>query len=92
MSRKGNGMAVAKPRSLVDDVLSRTRRVRPGFKSWFERLPAAAQTELKAVRKSFAPDKHQKKSFAVAIMEAAKERGWETGGVQAVLAWLDKND
>lgn len=79
-------------KSLVDDVLSRTRRNRPGFKSWFERLPEDAQAELEAVRASFNPALHQKKAFCRAIMEAAQDRGWETGGVQAVLSWLEKGN
>lgn len=83
---------MAKTPSLVDDVLQRAQHVRPGFKSWFERLPEDARAELTAVRASFDPMRHQKKAFARAIVEAANERGWETGGVQAVIAWLNKKD
>lgn len=83
---------MAKAKSLVDDVLQRAQHVRPGFRSWFERLPPDVQAELKAVRASFDPALHQKKAFSRAIMEAASERGWETGSVTAVLAWLNKKD
>ncbi len=76
--------------SLLDDVLARASNNRPGFRTWFERLPADAQAELDAVRQSFNHNTHQAKGFALAIMEAAQERGWETGGVQAVIAWLQK--
>lgn len=76
--------------SLLDDVLARTANVRPGFKSWFDRLPADAQAELDAVRQCFNPNTHQTRAYALAILEAARERGWETGGVQAVIAWLKK--
>lgn len=83
---------MAKKLSLVDDVLQRAQHVRPGFKSWFQRLPDDVQAELKAVRATFNPVLHQKKAFARAIMEAASERGWETGSVTAVLAWLNRKD
>jgi hypothetical protein len=76
--------------SLLDDVLSRASNNRPGFRTWFERLPADAQAELDAVRQSFNHNTHQTRAYALAIMEAAQERGWATGGVQAVIAWLRK--
>jgi hypothetical protein len=76
--------------SLLDDVLAKAANGKPGFKTWFERLPADAQAELDAVREAFNPNTHQTRAYALAIMEAAKERNWETGGVQAVIAWLRK--
>jgi hypothetical protein len=76
--------------SLLDDVLSRASNGKPGFKTWFDRLPADAQAELSAVRESFNQNTHQTRAYALAIMEAARERNWETGGVQAVIAWLRK--
>ena len=82
-------MAKARP-SLLDDVLARATNGKPGFRTWFERLPADAQAELDAVREAFNPNTHQTRAYALAILEAAKERGWETGGVQAVIAWLKK--
>ena len=82
-------MAKARP-SLLDDVLAKAANGKPGFKTWFERLPADAQAELDAVREAFNPNTHQTRAYALAIMEAAKERNWETGGVQAVIAWLRK--
>jgi hypothetical protein len=82
-------MAKAKT-SLLDDVLARAQAVKPGFKTWFDRLPAEQQAELASVKASFDSSRHQKRAFALAIMEAARERGWKTGGVQAVLAWLNK--
>ena len=82
-------MAKAKT-SLLDDVLARASNNRPGFRTWFERLPVDAQLELDAVRESYNPNTHQTRAYALAIMEAAKERNWETGGVQAVIAWLKK--
>jgi hypothetical protein len=42
------------------------------------------------VRESFDPNVHQTRAFSLAIMEAAQERGWATGGIQAVIAWLKK--
>ena len=81
---------MGKAKSLLDDVLSRASNGKPGFRTWFDRLPADAQSELSAVRESFDPRVHQTRAFSLAIMEAAQERGWETGGVQAVIAWLKK--
>jgi hypothetical protein len=82
-------VAKARP-SLLDDVLAKASNGKPGFKTWFERLPADAQSELSAVRESFDPRVHQTRAFSLAIMEAAQERGWATGGIQAVIAWLKK--
>jgi hypothetical protein len=82
-------VAKARP-SLLDDVLAKAANGKPGFKTWFDRLPADAQAELSAVREAFNPNTHQTRAYALAIMEAAKERNWETGGVQAVIAWLRK--
>lgn len=83
-------MAKQKPTSLLDDVLARAKGRKPGFKSWFERLPPEAQEELLAVRATFDPRVHQKNAYASAIMAACKERGWETSGRQGVIDWLDK--
>lgn len=82
-------MAKARP-SLLDDVLARAVNKRPGFATWFERLPADAQSELDAVRESYDPAIHQKRAYAAAIMDAARDRGWNIGGEQAVIAWLKK--
>ena len=82
-------MGRARP-SLLDDVLAKAANGKPGFKTWFDRLPADAQSELSAVREAYNPNTHQTRAYALAILEAAKERGWETGGVQAVIAWLKR--
>lgn len=76
--------------SLLDDVLARTSASKPGFKTWFERLPPDVQEELDAVKKAYNPAVHQKRAYALAIMAAATERGWETSGVQGVIAWLNR--
>jgi hypothetical protein len=81
--------AKAKALSLLDDVLLRTRNRSPGFGTWFERLPVEAQAELETVRASFDHSKHQKAAFARAIMEAARERGWKTSGLQGIIQWLN---
>lgn len=76
--------------SLLDDVLSKTSASRPGFKTWYERLPADARAELDIVKQAFNPAVHQKRAYAQAIIAAATERGWEIAGVQGVIAWLNK--
>ena len=84
-------MPKAKPASLLNDVLARTANRRPGFKTWFDRLPADAQAELDAVRQAFDPNMHQKRAYCEAIMAAARERGWDTSGINGVIAWLNGN-
>lgn len=76
-------------KKLLDEVLGKIKASRPGFKSWFERLPADVQKELETVRASFNPALHKKRVFARAIIEVAKERGWETAGIQGVQDWLN---
>lgn len=76
--------------SLLDQVLAKTTNNLPGTKTWFDRLPEEARDELEAVRAAFNPSIHQKRAYAKAIMEAAAERGWETSGIQGVLAWLNR--
>ena len=82
-------MAKAKTTSLLDDVLARSLRSKPGFACWFERLPADAQAELDAARQAFDPRQHQKKAYALAIIDAATERGWPICGEQGVISWLN---
>lgn len=83
---------MARKPDLLADVLAKAGRAKPGFQSWFERLPAEAQAELDVVRHAFNPITHQKKAYARAIIEAAKERGWETAGIQGVVAWLNNGN
>jgi hypothetical protein len=80
---------MAKP-SLADEVLSQVANSKPGFLSWFGRLPPDAQAELEAVRAAFNPAVHQKQAYALAVIESCRKRGWETAGVQGVKAWLNK--
>lgn len=81
-------MAKAKT-ALLDAVLARAQNNRPGFGTWYSRLPDNARAELDAVKAAFNPQQHQKRAYARAIIEACAARGWQTSGVQGVLAWLD---
>ena len=84
-------MAAKEPKkSLLDDVLSRAVRNKPGFKTWFDRLPAEAQAELLIVKAAFNPKEHQKNAYATSIIESCRERGWQTAGRQGVIDWLDR--
>jgi len=74
---------------LLDAVLAHTQNSRPGFGTWYSRLPDEARVELDAVKAAYDPQQHQKRAYARAIIEACKARGWQTSGVQGVLAWLD---
>ena len=80
----------ATAKSLLDEVLSRAQRRKPGFASWVERLPPEAREELEIVRAAFDPNVHQKNAYAMAIMDVCKDRGWQTAGRQGVIDWLDK--
>jgi hypothetical protein len=71
-------------------VLSKVTNSTPGFCSWFDRLPADAQAELETVRAAFDPLAHQKQAYARAVIESCRKRGWDTAGVQGVIAWLNK--
>lgn len=79
----------AKPTSLLDDVRKRVVRRKPGFPSWFEKLPAEAIAELEAVRQAFDPTVDEKKAYAKAIIASLTERGWPVSGTEAVCRWLN---
>ena len=79
---------MARKSSLVADVLSRAAAPRRGSIPWYEKLPPEAREELEAVRQSFVPGVHELNAFARAVMAAAQERGWQTSGIQGVIAWL----
>lgn len=81
---------MAKAKTAASDVLSRMRLCRPGTQTWFERLPADAQAELEAVRTAYDPGIHVKASYARAIIEVARERGWSVSGIQGVIDWLNR--
>lgn len=80
---------MARKPALLDSVLKKVVNHRCGPRSWFSRLPPDAQAELEAVRQGFNPSIHQKRSFALAVIEAAKERGWEIAKEKQVIEWLD---
>lgn len=79
-------------KALMDAVLSKVVIKGTGPINWFKRLPPAAQRELSELRDYFHSEDHgiPKKSFALGVIEAAKERGWKTAGVQQVVAWLNE--
>lgn len=81
---------MAKAKSLVDDVLERVKGSKPGYTSWFDRLPSDAQEQMTQVRQKFDHSVHQKRAFAKAIIEVAQEHGWPISGIQGVERWLEK--
>lgn len=83
---------MAKGKSLVNEVLGLVRHSRPGFRTWFERLPQDAREELEAVRAAFDPTTHQKRAYAHAIIAVSRERGWNVAGEKQVIAWLNARD
>lgn len=80
---------MARKPALLDEVLTLSQNRKPGFGTWYSRLPEDARKELDAVRSAFDPQRHQKRAYARAIIEACQARGWETSGIQGVIAWLD---
>lgn len=76
--------------TLADEVLSSVQTRRPGYCSWFDRLPPDAQRELETVALAFDPARHKWQAYARAVIDAANRRGWQTCGVQGVIAWLKK--
>jgi len=78
-------------KALIEAVLSKIVLKRNGPKCWFEKLPPAARRELTELREFFYEGDHglPKKSFALGVIEVAKERGWKIAGVQQVVAWLN---
>lgn len=84
-------MAAKEPKkSLLDDVLARSLRNKPGFRTWFDRLAADAQAELLAVKGAFDPAQHQKNAYANAIIQCCRDRGWYVCGRQGVIDWLER--
>lgn len=76
--------------SLVAEVLSLAAAPRRGSVPWYQKLPPEAREELEAVRQAFTPGVHELNAYARAVMAAADERGWQTSGIQGVIAWLRK--
>ena len=75
---------------LVDDISSRVRQSKPGYKPWNEKLPQDVQAELAEVKRRFRAGEiaATKVGLAKAIGDAIEGRGFLRPGVQAVVAWL----
>lgn len=83
--------SVAKPKtsgSLADAVETAVKNQRPGYTSWFDKLPPEAQAEFLEARRRFDHTKHQKTAYARAIIAEAKARGWVTAGEFTLTTWL----
>jgi len=80
----------SKRKSLVDEVAAAACDSKPGFKTWFARLPPEAQAELLEVKAAFDHSRFQKNSYATAVIRACKDRGWEVCGRQGVIDWLER--
>lgn len=74
---------------LLSDVMSKAQNSRPGTVPWYVKLPPEVMRELEAVRAAYDPSTVQKRAFALALIEAARERGWQIAGYQQVIRWLD---
>lgn len=82
-----------KPPTLLDDVATKLNHTRAGYASWFEKLPAEAQAECRAVRDAFRRGEIGPRTvIARALIAAAKERGWQIAQEKQVSVWLSKKD
>jgi hypothetical protein len=82
-------MAKTKPqRSLAESVEATVQNARPGYNSWFHKLPPDAQAEFLEARRRFDRTRHQKTAFAKALIAEAKARGWATAGESVLCVWL----
>lgn len=64
-----------------------------GYRSWFDSLDEDAKSQLSAIKDRFRSGGYgdaSKAAVARAVASAAKEQGWKTAGIQAVIAWLGK--
>lgn len=78
---------------LLSEVVANANAVRPGYQSWFEKLPPDAQVECLAVRDAFRRGEIGTKSVvARALIAAAKARGWSISAEKQVSTWLAKTD
>ncbi len=78
--------------TLASDIAARIVEKRPGFPTWFERLPSDLQAALAGVRDQWHGGslRVQQRALALAIAAEVADRGYPEPGVQAVIAWLRK--
>jgi hypothetical protein len=77
--------------SLADAVETAVQNQRPGYTSWFHKLPAEAQAEFLEARRRFDHTRHQKTAYARALIAEAKARGWTTAGESVLCMWLGQS-
>lgn len=75
---------------LLEAVVSKIVHPKPGFPTWFQRLPDDLRKELRELREQWLAGKivSKQKPLAVAIAQVMEDRGHARPGEQAVLAWL----
>jgi hypothetical protein len=78
--------------TLASDIAARIVQKRPGFPTWFEKLPKDLQDALDDVRRRYESGdiSSQQRPFALAIAAEVADRGFPEPGLQAVLIWLRK--
>lgn len=78
--------------TLASDIASRIIQKKPGFPTWFDKLPKDLQDALDDVRQRYERGEitSQQKPFALAIAAEVADRGFPEPGTQAVLSWLRK--
>ena len=78
--------------SITGKIAARVSHNRPGFRGWFHRLPDEGKRQLGKFRDDYRAGlvPGAKKAIAKAVIEVAAECGWETSGIQGVIAWLEE--
>lgn len=80
--------------SFVSEVMARTQNAKPGFRPWYQNLPADLRDEMEPLRAAYKSGQlnHQKKATCIAISQVLAERGVPNISWQMVLRWLDADD
>lgn len=84
---------MSKKSAFLADVISKAVVPRPGYASWFDKLPPDAQAECLAVREAFRRGEIGSRAVvARAMIAAAKARGWSISAEKQVSTWLARDE
>ena len=91
-TRSQTTTATSSSANLVQDILSRVKTAKSGYKSWYEKLPEELREEFAEVRRQYKAGDYPQAAFARAIIEVAKERGINPPSFDQVCRWLRRNE
>jgi hypothetical protein len=90
-ARSQTTTATSSSAGIVQDVLSRVKTTKSGYKSWHEKLPAEMQEEFAEARRQYRAGDYTQAAFARAIIEVAADRGVAPPTLDQVCRWLRQN-